>query len=51
MTIATVLIILLFVCAIYITVDWIVDELKREKNNKRELDSWLGESEQKRKQK
>jgi hypothetical protein len=46
MIIATVLLILTFGCAIFLTVDWVIDELKRDKNNKRELQSWLNEGEE-----
>jgi hypothetical protein len=40
MTIATVLLILTFGCLIYLTIDLIVQEIKRERANKKELKDW-----------
>jgi hypothetical protein len=51
MTIAAVLLILMILCATFLTIDWVIDELKRTKNNKAELESWLAESKEKPKQK
>jgi hypothetical protein len=40
MTIATVLLVLMFGCLIYLTVDWIIDEVKRNRGNQEELERW-----------
>jgi hypothetical protein len=40
MTIATVLLVLMFGCLIYLTIDWIVQEIRRERRNRQELKDW-----------
>jgi hypothetical protein len=40
MVVATLLLIGMFLCAIYLTVDRVIDEWKRDKETKRELEDW-----------
>jgi hypothetical protein len=40
MIIATILFIALVILAVYLTADWIVDEIKQSRANKRELEDW-----------
>lgn len=37
---ATLLLIAMILCAIYLTVDRVVDEIRRDRDNKRELEHW-----------
>jgi hypothetical protein len=43
MVVATLLLIGMFLCAIYLTVDRIIEEVRRDKENKRELEDWNAE--------
>jgi hypothetical protein len=36
----TVLFVAMLLCLIYLTVDWLVDEVKRARANKQELETW-----------